>query len=291
VWNEDFRDQDLSASADDSYSSDSPGLAYSYVDMHGTCDDATNVKCSTDADCTTALGAGSKCPSTPPLGTGIHKACVVATARSLVTSSSANSGACFVPYGYGQYNASSGTTVFGESNYSGSWRGAGTDGGANVVFITPSCALRPPYWDEMYTIGGGAHVIATIAPLNNLHGSTANSSDDMLIDNMRGTNAGRCAENNKNASIASCWYGSLDSESSTSGGDCPNQGGSYTYGGGYGINGCGAHVVTTYGAQSTVGRVTTETWDDAKYNTLDQSGGGWYYVQYHCNYDCLTYPP
>lgn len=56
-------------------------------------------------------------------------------------------------------------SAFGESSYSGTWRGAGINGGANVVILSESNGVEPNFFvQNTANAFAGVHMIATEMP-------------------------------------------------------------------------------------------------------------------------------
>jgi hypothetical protein len=278
VYDTDFYDKDKSGYAydNDTYNFDKSGNAISFVCLHGTCDDCTTTNCTSAANCAT----GQECMNNPP--SAYSSRCANSSARRMVTSSSGSHHSNFVWYG--------GNNVkWGEDSNSGSWAGAGTNGGTNLVFMINSCGLKPYFWFELSPAFAGVHLIAEIMPVSNV--ATGNGCADAANYQYRGSDLASYALTNPYGSVTAAWFAVLDGTPQSGYGSCPDQNSNYTYGGGRGINGCGAHNVLSYDVTQTLANwhVDTEGWIGARLESNDATGNGYGRWAAHCNYDCATY--
>jgi hypothetical protein len=168
---------------------------------------------------------------------------------------------------------------FGESQYSGAWRGVGTNGGTNFVVMDSSCASMTFRWNALTWAFAGVHMIATVA----VHDHTMDSAD--VSDS--GANFAAAYQLNSGDKISESWVRTMASETQASG--CVVNG--VRYGTGGGVQGCGAGAVTTVG--NTADEVTihlNETWATVQMNpnTIGYDGKGNFYggTRYVCNYVC-----
>jgi hypothetical protein len=174
-------------------------------------------------------------------------------------------------------NYSNSFVKWGESATAGSWAGAGTNGGTNLVVLDISCAVLP--WFEYYQLGpafAGVHFIATIMPVN---GDLAN------VPSRGSTFAARWAANNLGV-VSDAWMETMASMSASDGSACGN------VGGGRGINGCGLYFIMTMDSTNSAAsnKMTYESWLGLKNEYNDGEGNSYYYTKAMCNYDCVTFP-
>jgi len=275
VYDTDFRDHEKSGFAgdDDNLNFDPPGAAIAVFCGHGTCDDATSTACTTSANCP----AGQVCMANPP--TTSASACAQNTPRRLITSSTGSRHGNVVLYG-------DGNSAFGEI---ATWAGAGTNGGDNIVFIWNSCGIRLPWqYSQTAAMFAGMSQLDMIMPQSNVTGA---GTADAVVNSQRGSLLASYALANPNSSIVSGWGADLDSSPQNIGASCPDQTGTYTYGGGHGIAGCGAHATLASDVNQGFAdwKVRSMTWMYARNANLKPSGTGYFSGWFHCNYDCNTY--
>jgi hypothetical protein len=281
VWDTDFVDPDVPPASgwdDDDGNFDRSGDAIAYYTGHGYCNASKSPRqyCTSTSQCTTP-GPGQSLPGscqTSPNVNGLngYAECRYYSERYLITCGYHNS--------YGNWDDYSGGRVkFGESSHSGSWAGAGTNGGVNLVVLDISCGAVPNFGQELWPAFAGMHLFNTIMPID---GDTANTAD-------RGATFGALYQANPNQAVATTWMETLNwlaacGSSYCSCGALPN--------GGHGINGCGANLAyakdTTYSSASW--HINYEDWGWLKSDGADADGNAWYAYNYICNYDCDAYP-
>lgn len=284
VFDTDFYDPQRPGSLaqdNDTNNFDRAGNAISFVCVHGSCDDCTTTSCSTGGNCP----AGQECMANPP--SAYSSRCANLSPRRLVTSSSSNWHGNLVFYGDGRVK-------WGEDSASGSWAGAGTNGGTNVVFLVNSCGLRPYFWAQQSPAFAGAHLIASIMPVSNVAKGSSGLSGcaDAWNYDYRGFFLAAYALANPNSSITSGWFSNLDVTPQAVGTSCPDLTTNYTYGGGHGIGGCGAYNVLSFDVTQSLANwhVDSESWLGARFEWNDATGNAYGRWAAHCNYDCYTYP-
>lgn len=262
VWDTDFLDDDLSA-GNDQANFDPPGAAISYFTGHGFCNDGCSTQsCQTTGACITP-GQGQRLPGTCRFSPFDQPRCCYMADRAAATSGTLDANA-------GVVNYTSGSVRWGESTSSGSWAGAGTNGGTNLVVLDISCGVLPPFWYQaLRNAAAGVHMIATILVAG---GDTANVAD-------RGATFAKMWAANPNGNVAQAWLDTLSSLPSNEGGACGNVGGFH------GINGCGCNVVVAMDStpQAAASKMN-EDWFDLQSNERDAKGNNWYSARWQCNY-------
>jgi hypothetical protein len=288
VWDQDIYDSDLTGngydddviSFDDPVATGSGPTAIAFFGAHGICDDALSTTCSTSADCT----SGQYCSANPP--SSYSSRCIKLSDRYLITSSSSST--------HNQYGDYSGTGVaWGEDAYSTGWAGAGTNGADSVAFVVNSCGSKEPFlWSETKPPFGGAMLINYTMPQSNVAtGAWPAGIGDLVTWSNRGTVLATYALANPNSSITGAWDANLDSAPQTDGASCPDQTGTYTYGGGHGYTGCAGNLSMAWAQNQTLADwyVTSLDWTDAQDPSNKPTGNSYGYGWIHCNYDCITY--
>jgi hypothetical protein len=279
VWDTDFLDPDIAGgdpSDDDSIAFDNPGTAVALVCAHGRCNDASSNNCTTSSDCVDGY-----CPGQPPSSNSSQ--CIAnsfSIPRKLLTSSTSD------VHGHNALYAP-GNARWGEDSVTGNWAGAGTNGDDNVAFLINSCAIRQPYMPALFSAFAGVALINVIMPTTN----NATGFADAGMWSSRGSTLAGYALMSPNSKIRDHWDATMDSAPQWQGSSCPDQTGTYTYGGGYGIYGCGAHVsiaVDLYDGWAS-GDLDM-SWMQARNESLASRGASYWYWWAHCNYDCITYP-
>ena len=262
VWDTDFLDPDAGTVGDDQGNFDPPGAAISYFTGHGFCQDGCSKQsCSTTSACTTPV-AGARLPGTCRFSPFDQPRCCYMRDRSAATSGNFDALA-------GVVNYTSGNVRWGESPSAGTWAGAGTNGGTNLVVLDISCGILPPFWYQaLRNANAGAHMIATILVAG---GDTANVAD-------RGATFARMWAANPNGNVAQAWLDTLSSLPFGDGGGCGNEGG-------HGINGCGCNIVVAMDStpQSAANKMS-EDWIDLRFDSNDAKGNNWYSARWQCNY-------
>lgn len=284
VWDQDLYDPDLTGvgSDDSTSSSDDPTAgpspnAITFLGAHGDCNDANSTTCTTSADC----ASGQYCAANPPSANSSR--CINGSDRTWITSSSTSTHGQFA-----DYSASSGV-AFGEDSNSGGWRGGGTSGSDTVVFVVNSCGSKEPFfWGETKPDFAGAMLINYTMPQSNVSGAGA---ADTVTWSSRGSVLAMYALANPSASVTAAWDANLDSAPKSDGGSCPDQTGTYTYGGGYGYTGCAGNLSVGWAQNQSLANwyVQTMSWTDAQSPGLKPTGNSYGYGWIHCNYDCNTY--
>jgi len=114
---------------------------------------------------------------------------------------------------------------------------------------------------------------------------------DNVDDSTRGTHLATFAVANPNAAVSSVWMTVLDVAPSSTGRSCPDINTNYTYGGGHGIQSCGAHATISQDTTSSRAQwnVDMMNWASAKTTSSKPLGTGYVNVAYHCNYNCFLY--
>lgn len=285
VYDTDFVDPEKTGHSydNDTYNFDRAGNGTAYVCLHGTCNDTTTQFCTASSQCNSPPGGlsgpGTCISAGPPWGAWGW--CAYNGDRYLITTADAYGN----HYG-GWINYSNGNVRWGESSTVGNWAGAGTNGGNNFGLLSNSCGTRPGYWyQQLAPLFSGMTVLGIIMPV------TPQGADDVDAP-ARGTALANAYRTNPNGSVGFAWADSIVGIPQNDGGDCPNLGGSYSYGGGFGITGCGAQM--TYSVDSTSGYAVwnrdTETWNQITGDTYDSAGNNYWAARWHCNYDCNAFP-
>jgi len=269
VFTNDFIDPELQAGGADGLSGgfDQTGTAIAFYSGHGWCPPGDfTLRCTSTASCADRPGFSKRCLRWNS-GSGDFGFCSYSESHYFITDPTGSS--CeWVDY-------SKGPVALGESNYSGAWRGAGTNGGVNFVVIDSSCSVTAAMYDaNLDAAFAGATTIAAMLPT---HGDTADVAD-------RGSAFANQYVANPSSSVAHGWTSALNSV--TGGSSC------IYGGGGHGINGCGANISVSIGADSMHANWArdTETWTQIRHNINDPKGWGYTAWIYTCNYDCNAHP-
>ena len=288
VYDTDFYDPDLTggASDDDTYNFDVAGTAISFVCAHGQCDDWTTTLCSSGCP------SGSYCPGESPLwSSGLqieYPTCINETQRRLITSSQYSSHSNNVWWGY-----TGGTeaidVALGEDSASGSFDGAGTNGGANVSVFVNSCGFRSQYMGvETNYMFGGLHSLLFAMPTKAFRTSDGYAAgSDTAQWSSRGSTLSSNILANMSAAVADAWLNSTMT--------APNSGYSLALGkssdGTAGNNPDGCNMIVSKDASSLTAyfHVYSETWTDAMNEANDATGLGYWYYDGYCNYDNAYY--
>ncbi len=279
VWPTDFFDPDVSGDPndDDTNNFDQTNTSIAYFDGHGTCGGSGYT--------TTYCTDGSQCTS-PPSGASAPGVCqrypgdnwgyclYLDNARTIVTDtcgfSDHEDGRAY----FGWHMA------WGENAYSGSWRGAATNGSGGLAVVSASCAEIAGMPNGVFPLFGGIKIIATTAVLS---GDYASASD-------RGTAFAALYNANPSGSVESAWGDAMNSISNRNNW-CENREGTQSYGGGFGYNGCGMQISTSMGATSAeASDALNQNWyalTNAYYYT--GYGNSWFSNSWTCNYDCNTW--
>jgi hypothetical protein len=266
----DFIDPELQAGGADGLSGgfDETGTAIAFYSGHGSCPAGDfTLRCTSTASCADRPGHMKAClrwKTDPKPDFGF---CAYSAPHYFITDPTGSS--CeWVDY-------STGPVSLGESNYSGTWRGAGSNGGVNLVVIDSSCSITATMYDwDLGAAFGGATTISAMMPT---HGDTADVAD-------RGSALANQYVANPSSSVAHGWTAALNSV--TGGGSC------LYGGGGHGINGCGAYVSVSVGVDSThaLWARDTENWTHIRHNINDPKAWANTAWVYTCNYDCNAHP-
>jgi hypothetical protein len=284
VYDCDFVDSDIDSQGDDLVSFDithpaseyDPGVAISFFSGHGVCDDIGGESCTDSSQCTNPnFSEGQSMPGVCTEGPNKSAGtCIYYKGRQVVTCSTHDAFGHFLDY-------SDGFTALGESADSGSWRGAGTNGGVNVVVIDNSCGIRPGLEvDELWNAFGGAHGIALIEP-------TVAGADNIDVSE-RGAKYADLYNANPYSPAIGDWVVTMNSMGSSEGASCNGTSSGYR-----GIDGCGAYIVLSVAESSSQAdwHLETESWyqamQDSDNDATEDAYMSWMYV---CNYDCVTYP-
>lgn len=276
VWDRDFYDPQLTGVGTDNDAwSDQAGTGISLYIGHGFCDDMTVTGCTSDANCP----SGSYCPG-GNLIPGTQHVCIQQTARIFQTSSASSLHGNIVTYGqnFGQPAALS--IAWGEDSASGSWGGAGTNGGTNVAILLNSCGFRSRLLAaETSNMFAGIHSLLVAVPTSALgytgsFGTLAYSDASQWAE--RGANLAAIIQANLNAPVGDAWLnGTLLAHGFT------------------GLNGAppeGANMILS--KDTTLSAVqfhaNLETWNQAKQESFDGHGLGFFWFRYACNYSCNT---
>jgi hypothetical protein len=164
---------------------------------------------------------------------------------------------------------------FGESANSGSWAGAGTNGGTNAVFLDKSFPVVPGFtYEELDTMFAGMHMLGVVTPTS---GDTDNISN-------RGSAWGHQFTVNNYGSPASEWLNTIN-RLPGEGAPCGKSDGSQ---GGYGgVNGCGCNVIMSDDSSyaKAAAHVQTENWNGLQWDGNDATGNGNPATGYQCSYN------
>ena len=252
VWDTDLIDGASTSSGQDQLYFDRPSLAISYFTGHGIAADGCSAQSCTTTNACTMPVAGARLPGTCRFSPLDKPRCCYMVDRAAVTSGQ------FDAFG-GIVNYTGGQVRWGESANSGSWAGAGTDGGTNLVVLDISHGILPPFWTQtLRSAFAGVHMIATLMTAG---GDTANSA-------IRAPTFARMWAANPNGSVAQAWLDTMGSLPAT------DQ-----------FNGFGCNIVMAMGrteqeAQSSI----AEDWNDLRSDNRDARGNDWSFARWNCNY-------
>ncbi|CAN5845473.1 hypothetical protein BH11MYX4_BH11MYX4_33120 [soil metagenome] len=299
VWTTDFVDRDKTGWSydQDQIYFDKSDNAIAWYTGHGTCGTGDtegtpySKPCTSSAQCA-AIPAGANCPVAIS-GPGFcghwpanpnGKCAYTCMARQLYVGNPSSPS----PNGGGRNGFLSYSTPYvkwGESGYSGGWAGAGYNGGVNMVVLHASCAELSNRGQEVRPAFAGMHLLANVL----VHKGDAGIVAD------RGSTFATQYVTNPYSSVAHSWAISMNSISQGYAGYCTDSiAGPFTgtaYGGGFGVNGCGGHVVTAVGA--TASEATdhlAEDWYGITDDLKDAKGNAYWASEWNCNYDCVRYP-
>lgn len=266
VYDTDFVDREVDSRGADSSYFDRPGVAVAYFSGHGTCQDgcSTGQRCSSTAACRTPNTAiGERLPAACRFSPFDQPRCCYMANRQAVTHSTNNRFNGIVNY-------SAGPIRWGESQNSGAWGGAGSDGGANLVVLDISCGVLPPFWAEAFTAAhAGTQLFATIMVAG---GDTASVPD-------RGATFAKFFRANQNAKVSDSWQSTMNSLPANEGGACPGGGG------GHGINGCGCNIIIGFdNSEARANGALEESWVALTHDSNDAFGSNWFAARWTCNY-------
>lgn len=278
VWDTDFHDPDRTANASDNdVYFDAPGTGISMFIGHGFCNDGIVRSCASSADCS----LGSYCPGGRPPGTGLTRTCIKQKSRVLQTSSATNAHGNLVYYGQSFGLAATTNIALGEDLASGSWSGAGTNGGTNVAILVNSCGVRSKYMNSgTGNMFAGVHALMMTMPSNAVIQTGMPSPTVQYSDTAQWSARGSTLANlilaNQNAAMADAW---LAPTMVNNGFVAP-----------IGIANDGAQLIIGRDATDAAAQfhVFSETWTQAQNEAYDSTGSGYWYYRYACNYDCLN---
>jgi len=281
VWDTDFVDIQKNIAGQDYANFDHSGYGISYFSGHGSSGDFTSPQynCSSHSACQSLIPSGTgpgKCLWNP----GSAQGTCFFNAEHLI-------GTCSFISSFGNGPDSvTGIMKFGESPTSGTWAGAGSDGGVNIAILDNSNTLRSPTfaWQSLGPMFAGVHMMGVVMPIG--------WGSDNLDNQEVGPTFAIRLRSNPSASLAEQWLLSLNDVSASIGTTCGSTGGGHgiggaTYGGGCGGRYMGAISNTYSGAYSTV--VYQSTYG-AQNDNNDMTGASYLIYSYICNYDCQTYP-
>lgn len=236
----------------DSLNFDRPGTAISYFTGHGTCGPyGANPPqpCTSTRQCTNKV-PGTTLPGSCKYGPGDISQCVYLSDRFLFTNG-------FDRFG-GAVDYSGGSVHWGESQNSGGWAGAGTDGGTNMVVLDISCGVLPTFWlQQLRPAMAGIHMLATIMPVT---GDTNNVPD-------RGSAFGGSWAANPDGSVAQAWLTTMNS--------IP----------GSGINGGGCNFAIAFDATAQDASTNLNAnWTQLRNDGFDAKGSNFYSAGWLCNW-------
>ena len=163
------------------------------------------------------------------------------------------------------------------------WRGAGTNGGTNLVIMHQSFGAAPnAYWNQLSSLFAGLHIFGTVMPVQ---GDTADQADT-------GTWFSYLFQHNVFDSVGYDWAHTVAYMPATDGTPCGYQATNYNNGGGRGINGCGCYlsVSVDVNQSSAEWHNFSENWAQLQSDATDASGANWLALTLWCNYDTTIYP-
>ena len=154
-----------------------------------------------------------------------------------------------------------------------------------MVVLHASCAELSNRGQEVRPAFAGMHLLANVL---------VHKGDTYLVPD-RGSKFATQYVTNPYSSVASSWTASMNSISQGAQPYCKDSiAGVWTgtsYGGGFGVNGCGGHVVTAVGATAAEANAhLNENWYAITNDALDSLGDSHWASTWQCNYDCITYP-
>jgi hypothetical protein len=179
--------------------------------------------------------------------------------------------------------------AFGENATVGGWRGAGTNGDAQMVIMHMSDGLTIPFFSAWWPIFAGTQFVAGVA-VADTYSNGVNASDSCDTATF-GTAVAQAYAKNPTQSVVSGYLNAISS--TTEGGGCPDIYNS-DLGAGYpgGFNGCGCFAIMTVSPYSYgLNVIWNENWlgltAESSYQTgsIYENGWGYYNVQVSCNYN------
>ena len=274
VFDTDLEDPQYTGLADnDTNNFDPAGTDISLFIGHGTCDDVTSTVCTSDANCS----AGGYCAA-GHLAAGEQRLCINQSQRRIFTSSTSGIHGNTVWYGTSSSGVAARTIGLGESSNSGSWAGAGTNGGTNVAAIVNSCGIRSHHFlKDTQNFYAGVHSVMMTMPIAAYKdtGGTVRFSDTAQWGARGSTFAGTILANTL-AAASDAWFNPTMVNSS------------YTGPSGHNF---GAQIVISEDsvASTATWHVLTESWIGTLIDSNDAKGNGFWAAWFVCNYDCNTY--
>ena len=271
VWKSDFVDPDRVSGGADSSFFDKPGTAISYFAGHGALP-AGNVwqYCYSAAGCSAyspPSGATDPrfCRTHPGQGFGL---CTYHSYdRRIVTAQ--DTGCQLADY-------SNGSTKWGESQQSGAWAGAGTNGGANVVVLSKSFGHNSQRTREVWPAFAGIHMLLT--PLNH--------TGDVLDRSERGYWFAYFHFLYPYKSVVQAWIESGGMIPVNYPSECCGVGSAWESCG-WGYNFCGGHIAAMLDDAANSSLVHYyENWDDIRNDAWDGRGASHWRNFYLCNWRC-----
>jgi hypothetical protein len=268
VYDSDFADPAVNSQGADRFYFDQSSRAISYFTGHGIVDHGcSTVRCTSTSQCTrpdTATGPGvPRLPGTCRFSPFDRPRCCYMVDRQAVTFGT------FDKFGR-TVNYTGGPIRWGESPQSGSWAGAGTDGGANLVVLDISHGVLPPFWYQTFRqANAGVQLIATMMTAG---GDTSNVAE-------RGKTFATFFKTNENSRVSEAWVQTMNALPAGLGQGCPGGGG------GHGFNGCGCNLIvgmdhTPQRAQASL----AEGWVNLTNDSNDAFGNQFFAARWVCNY-------
>ncbi len=174
---------------------------------------------------------------------------------------------------------SQGSVAWGESASSGPWRGAGTNGGANVVGVAASCSVLSLREHEVLLAFGGMHLFL----------GTMVHNDDEISVLTRGENFAYHVLVPQ-MQVGEAWSEAMAGLPGRSD-NCTGRNGTFVAGGGQGFSGCGGHITIAAGATPAEANAhLAESFLDATKDANDGRGASIWASEVNCNWDCWAEP-
>jgi hypothetical protein len=172
--------------------------------------------------------------------------------------------------------------AFGENTTVGSWRGASTDGGTSLAIVRNSQGLVIPFFSQWWKAFAGLHLFAGVGFPYTPNPNNQNANLNDIIDSTSyGTQVAVPYVMTPSASIHSGYTAAISSVSEGTG--CPRSGGGFSWNSG--MTGCGCHVIMTVSPTAAGGStVIEESWTALNNDSPYQTGTGYYYFYWGCNY-------